>query len=157
HVGTFTREGTFLAAIDKLDALAELGITVIELMPVNEFAGRFNWGYDGVCLYAPSHNYGGPHDMRALIDAAHEPGVAVILDVVYNHLGPDGNYLGRFSHSYFAAKTEWGDGINFDGPESRPVRDFFIANAAYWISEFRLDGLRLDATQSLHDRSPMHV
>ena len=158
HIGTFTEQGTFLAAIERLAALARLGVTVIEVMPVGEFAGRFNWGYDGVCLFAPSHVYGGPHDFRTFVDAAHAQGLAVILDVVYNHFGPDGNYHPSFSPHYHASqKTEWGDAINFDGEQSQPVRDFITANAAYWIREFRLDGLRLDATQSIHDRSNVHI
>ena len=158
HVGTFTQQGTFRAAIERFDAIARLGVTAIEVMPVAEFAGRFNWGYDGVCLFAPSHVYGGPHDFRAFVDAAHAAGLKVILDVVYNHFGPDGSYHPRFSPHYLAAeKTEWGEGINFDGGHSRPVRDFFTANAAYWVREFRLDGLRIDATQSLHDTSAVHI
>ena len=158
HIGTWTEQGTFLAAIDRLPAIARLGITTIEVMPIAEFAGRFNWGYDGVCLFAPSHVYGGPHDFRAFVDAAHALDLTVILDVVYNHFGPDGNYHPHFSPHYAAAeKTEWGDGINFDGEHAQPVRDLITANAAYWIREFRLDGLRLDATQSLIDRSPVHI
>jgi maltooligosyltrehalose trehalohydrolase len=159
HLGTYTREGTFAAAASKLGRLADLGISVIELMPVNEFAGRFNWGYDGVDLYAPCHVYGRPDDFRAFIDAAHGHGLAVILDVVYNHLGPDGNYLSKFSPAYFSKgrSTEWGDGINFDEAHSAGVRQFFTANAGYWVTEFRLDGLRIDATQTLHDSSPVHI
>jgi maltooligosyltrehalose trehalohydrolase len=153
HVGTFTREGTFAAAVEHLPALAELGVTCLEVMPVNEFPGRFGWGYDGVNLFAPTRLYGRPDDFRRFVDSAHRLGLGVILDVVYNHLGPDGNYLAKFAHAYFTDrhKTEWGAAINFDGPESWPVREFFLANAAYWVREFHLDGLRLDATQNIYD------
>ena len=159
HIGTYTPAGTLRAAAGKLERLARLGVTVIELMPLNGFPGRFNWGYDGVNLFAPCQVYGRPDDLRAFADAAHENGLAVILDVVYNHLGPDGNYLGMFAADYFSrdTPTEWGDGINFDGAHSAGVREFFTENAAYWIREFRLDGLRLDATQSVFDRSPVHI
>src|SRR4051812_1352582 len=158
HIGTYTPEGTFSAASTQLERLARLGITVIELMPLNEFPGRFNWGYDGVGLFAPCHVYGRPDDARAFIDAAHENGIAVILDVVYNHLGPEGNYLSKFAADYFSREaTEWGDAINFDGANSAGVREFFINNAAYWIREYRLDGLRIDATQTLFDRSTVHI
>ena len=159
HVGTFTREGTWKAAIEQLPALADLGITVIELMPVAEFPGRFGWGYDGVSLFAPTRLYGTPDDFRAFVDRAHAAGLGVILDVVYNHLGPDGNYLKQFSPCYFTDrhKNEWGEPINFDGEQSGPVREFFLANAGYWIDEFHLDGLRLDATQQIFDASPEHI
>ena len=158
HIGTFTAAGTFRAAIEKLPALAELGVTVLELMPVADFAGRFGWGYDGVNEFAPTHLYGTPDDLRALVDAAHRLGLGVILDVVYNHLGPDGNYLTKFASSYFSKKpTEWGDAINFDGEQSAPVREFFVSNARYWIEEFHLDGLRLDATQQIFDDSTPHI
>jgi maltooligosyltrehalose trehalohydrolase len=159
HCGTFTREGTWRAAMQHLGRLRDTGITIVELMPVNEFAGRFGWGYDGVDLYAPSHLYGRPDDFRAFVDAAHAHGLGVILDVVYNHLGPDGNYLKAFSADYFTDKyeNEWGDPINFDGDDSEPVREFFVGNAAYWIEEFHLDGLRVDATQSMPDESPEHI
>jgi maltooligosyltrehalose trehalohydrolase len=157
HVGTFTPEGTWRAAAAQLPALADLGITAIEMMPIAEFPGRFGWGYDGVALYAPAHIYGTPNDLRAFIDGAHALGIAVILDVVYNHLGPDGNYLHEFSPEYFTDKYEndWGEPINFEGPP--PAREYFVANAAYWIDEFHFDGLRLDATQDIHDASPEHV
>ncbi len=153
HLGTFTREGTWSAAARRLEALAELGITTVELMPVAEFPGDFGWGYDGVDLFAPYHHYGHPDEMRGFVDRAHALGLGVILDVVYNHLGPDGNYLQQFSEDYFtdAYETEWGEPLNFHGRNSGPVRDFFISNAAYWIEEFHLDGLRLDATQSIFD------
>jgi maltooligosyltrehalose trehalohydrolase len=159
HVGTFTPEGTWEAAATKLDWLRDTGMTVIEVMPVSEFPGRFGWGYDGVHWFAPTHLYGEPDDFRAFVDLAHALGLGVILDVVYNHLGPDGNYLGRFSKYYFNRKhqTDWGSGINYDGEHSGPVRDFTVSNAEYWIREFHLDGLRLDATQNIEDDSPEHI
>lgn len=158
HVGTFTPEGTWEAAASRLPALAELGVTLLELMPVADFPGRFGWGYDGVCLYAPTRLYGRPEDLKRFVDRAHGAGLGVILDVVYNHLGPDGNYLPRFSAAYASGKlTEWGPALNFDGEDSGPVREYFVSNAAYWISEYRLDGLRLDATQSIFDSSETHV
>jgi maltooligosyltrehalose trehalohydrolase len=159
HVGTFTPEGSWAAAAEKLPLLKETGVTVIEMMPVNDFPGRFGWGYDGVNLFAPTRIYGEPDDLRRFIDAAHGLGIGVILDVVYNHLGPDGNYLACFAKSYFTDRyeNEWGEAINFDGDDAGPVREFFIANAAYWIDEFHFDGLRLDATQSMHDASKEHV
>lgn len=159
HVGTFTRKGTFRAAIDRLEHVAALGVEAIELMPVADFPGERNWGYDGVALFAPARCYGRPDDLRALIDAAHSRGLAVILDVVYNHLGPDGNYLARFADGYFAKDrhTPWGQSFNLSGPGSRPVRDFFLTNVAYWLDEFRVDGLRLDATHAIDDESPQHL
>jgi maltooligosyltrehalose trehalohydrolase len=159
HIGTFTPEGTWRAAIGQLPELARLGITVIELMPVADFPGRFGWGYDGVNLFAPTRLYGTPDDLRAFVDAAHREGLGVILDVVYNHLGPDGNYLPSFSPCYFTDKhdCEWGDAINFDGEGSGPVREFFVSNARYWIDEYHMDGLRLDATQQIYDDSERHV
>ena len=159
HVGTFTREGTFAGAVRELPSLARLGITMIEVMPLAEFEGRFGWGYDGVDLFAPAHIYGTPDDVRRFVNEAHGLGIAVILDVVYNHLGPSGNYLRAFSADYFTTKydNEWGDAINFDGPHSAPVRELFIENAGYWIAEFHFDGLRLDATQQIYDSSPEHV
>ncbi len=155
HIGTFTPEGTFRAAIAKLDHLAELGVNAIELMPLADFPGTRNWGYDGVLLYAPARVYGSPNDLRALVDAAHARGLAVVLDVVYNHLGPDGNYLGTYSRDYFnsAHKTPWGDAFNFELP---PVRQFFLENAEYWRREFHFDGFRLDATHAIVDTSPKH-
>lgn len=157
HVGTFTAEGTWAAAAEQLPELAALGITVIEMMPVAEFAGRYGWGYDGVNLYAPTRLYGTPDDLRAFVDRAHAAGISVILDVVYNHLGPDGNYLAEFSPDYFTAKYEndWGAALNFEGPAA--ARAFFVENAGYWIDEFHLDGLRLDATQDVFDASDEHV
>ena len=158
HVGTFTAEGTWSAARRELPALAELGITAIEMMPIADFPGRFGWGYDGVDMFAPTRLYGSPDDLRAFIDSAHQIGIAVLLDVVYNHFGPDGCFVQEFSPHYFSeAATEWGRAINFDGEHSRPVRDFFVANAIYWISEFHFDGLRLDATQSIADRTDPHI
>jgi len=159
HIGTFTRGGAWREALEELPELASLGVTVLELMPVAEFDGEFGWGYDGVDLFAPFHGYGRPEDFRAFVNRAHQLGIGVILDVVYNHLGPSGNYLRPFSDDYFSTRhmTEWGEAINFDGQNSGPVREFFIANAGYWISEFHLDGLRLDATQNIHDSSGEHI
>jgi len=153
HVGTFTSEGTFRAAIEKLPLVRDAGVTLLEVMPVNEFPGRFGWGYDGVDLWAPTHLYGTPDDFRAFVDAAHALGLGVLLDVVYNHFGPDGCYLSQFSNTYFTNKYEndWGEAINYDGDGSAGVREFVSENAAYWIDELRLDGLRLDATQSIND------
>jgi maltooligosyltrehalose trehalohydrolase len=159
HIGTFTREGTFEAARRELTELAAAGITVIELMPVADFPGRFGWGYDGVGLFAPVAIYGTPDDFRRFVDDAHRAGLGVILDVVYNHVGPDGNYLSQFSERYFTDRydNEWGEAINYDGPESGPVREWVMTNAAYWALEFHLDGLRLDATQQIFDASPEHI
>jgi malto-oligosyltrehalose trehalohydrolase len=160
HIGTFTAEGTFRAAIERLDHLAELGVTAIEVMPIAEFPGRRNWGYDGVLSYAPDASYGRPEDFKALVDAAQSRGIAVLLDVVYNHFGPEGNYLYAIARDAFFTdrhKTPWGDGLNFDGPGSATVRDYFIHNALYWIEEYRLDGLRLDAVHAILDDSGRHV
>jgi maltooligosyltrehalose trehalohydrolase len=159
HIGTFTKEGTWEAGIEQLPYLAELGITVLEVMPVAEFPGRFGWGYDGVNLFAPYHRYGRPDDFRRFVEAAHGQGMAVILDVVYNHLGPDGNYLPLFSPYYFSEThdTDWGRAINYDGEQSQPVREFFVANSRYWMEEFHLDGLRIDATQDIYDDSDRHI
>ena len=157
HTGTFTHEGTFESVIPRLDYLADLGITAIELMPVAQFPGNRNWGYDGVYPFAPQNTYGGPAGLKKLINSAHKKGLAVVLDVVYNHLGPEGNYLGRYG-PYFTDryKTPWGDAINFDGPYSDEVRRFFIENALYWIGEFHVDGLRLDAVHGIFDFSARH-
>lgn len=159
HIGTFTPEGTYEAALAHLPYLRDVGITVLELMPVNEFNGPFGWGYDGVNLFAPTRLYGRPDDLRRFIDRAHALGLGVILDVVYNHFGPSGNYLTRFSPDYISKRyvNEWGDAINFDGEASAPVREFFACNAAYWIDEFHFDGLRLDATQCLFDAGETHI
>lgn len=160
HIGTFTPEGTYLSAIEKLKHLRDVGITVLELMPVADFPGRFGWGYDGVNLFAPSRLYGTPDELRTFIDAAHALSLGVILDVVYNHIGPAGNYLGQFSDDYLTDKkhkTDWGAAINYDGENCGPVREYFIENAAYWIREFRFDGLRLDATQAIFDDSRPHI
>ncbi len=159
HIGTFTPEGTFEAAAGKLLLLADLGVTAIEVMPVADFEGRFGWGYDGVNLFAPSRLYGRPDDLRRFVDRAHAVGLGVVLDVVYNHLGPVGNYLRAFAPAYFTDRheNEWGDAINFDGPDASPVREYFLANAGYWIEEFHLDGLRLDATQQMFDESADHI
>ena len=159
HIGTFTPEGTFDAAITRLDGLKDLGITTLEVMPVAEFPGRWNWGYDGVGLYAPAHVYGDPDGLKRFVDEAHRRGLGVILDVVYNHLGPEGNYLPSFSDEYFTDRypNEWGQAINFDGPGSQGTREFFVQNACYWIREFHLDGLRLDAVHAFHDAGPVHI
>jgi maltooligosyltrehalose trehalohydrolase len=159
HIGTFTQEGTWSAAAEKLQYLKQTGITVVEVMPVSTFPGKFGWGYDGVQAYAPVALYGRPDDMRSFVDQAHALGIGVILDVVYNHLGPDGNYLTKFSPFYLSKKhrTDWGQGINFDGENSAPVREYFCENAAYWVREYHLDGLRLDATQDIHDDSEPNI
>jgi maltooligosyltrehalose trehalohydrolase len=155
HVGTFTPEGTFDAAIPRLPDLADLGVTAVELMPVAQFPGERNWGYDGVFPFSPQNSYGGPEGLRRFVDACHRQGLAVILDVVYNHLGPEGNYLSDFG-PYFTDryKTPWGSALNFDGPDSDPVRRFFIENALCWITEFHVDALRLDAVHAILDHSP---
>jgi maltooligosyltrehalose trehalohydrolase len=155
HVGAFTPGGTFAAARERLDYLAELGITAIELMPVSDFPGQRNWGYDGVYPFAPDSSYGRPEDLKELVQSAHSRGMMVLLDVVYNHFGPEGNYLGTYAPQFFTDRhpTPWGDGLNFDGPESRTVRDFFIQNALYWLTEYHIDGLRLDAVHAIADES----
>jgi maltooligosyltrehalose trehalohydrolase len=156
HVGTFTREGTWRAAAAELGELAALGITILEVMPVADFPGRFGWGYDGVGLFAPTRLYGEPDALRLFVDRAHAAGLGVILDVVYNHLGPDGNYLTQFTPAYFSERhhTDWGVAINFDGPGSQGVRELYLTNARYWLEEYHFDGLRFDATQDIHDDSP---
>jgi maltooligosyltrehalose trehalohydrolase len=157
HVGTFTPRGTFDAAIERLDYLADLGITHVEVMPVAEFSGDRGWGYDGVDLYAPHHAYGGPEGLKRLVDACHARGLGVLLDVVYNHLGPAGNYLGRFG-PYFTDKylTPWGQAVNFDDAGSDESRRFFIDNALMWLRDYRFDGLRLDAVHAILDTSALH-
>ncbi|SMD01392.1 malto-oligosyltrehalose trehalohydrolase [Rhizobium sp. RU36D] len=158
HVGAFSDLGTFLGVISRLDHLRDLGVTAIQLMPIADFPGSRNWGYDGVLPYAPESSYGRPEDLRALIDAAHLRGMSVFLDVVYNHFGPDGNYLPSYSPIFTDNhKTPWGAGINFDGEQARFVRDFIIENALYWIDEFRVDGLRLDAVHAIKDDSREHL
>jgi maltooligosyltrehalose trehalohydrolase len=158
HVGTFTPEGTFDAVIPRLAQLRELGVTAVELMPVASFPGRRNWGYDGVGLFAPQRSYGGPAALQRLVDACHARGLAVVLDVVYNHLGPEGNYLADFG-PYFTDRyaTPWGQAVNYDGEDARGVRDFVIGNALYWVREFHIDGLRLDAIHGIFDASPVHI
>jgi maltooligosyltrehalose trehalohydrolase len=159
HVGTFTPPGSYLAIIDHFDHLIRLGITVVELMPLADFPGTRNWGYDGVALYGPCHSYGTPDDLRYLINAAHQAGLAVVLDAVYNHLGPDGNYLGDYSPNYYNSThhTPWGAAFNFDGIDSDVVRRLFIENAIYWLEEFHFDGFRLDATHAIPDESGKHL
>jgi maltooligosyltrehalose trehalohydrolase len=158
HTGTFTPAGTFAGVVSKLDYLRELGITAIELMPVAEFPGNRNWGYDGVDLYAPHSAYGGPEELKRLVNACHRAGLAVVLDVVYNHLGPEGNYLSEFG-PYFTDRyrTPWGRALNFDGPGSDGVRRFVIDNALYWLTEYHIDALRLDAIHSIFDFSATHI
>jgi maltooligosyltrehalose trehalohydrolase len=155
HTGTFTQPGTFSAVHERLDYLADLGITAVELMPVADFPGHRNWGYDGVFLFAPDSEYGRPEDLKELVQRAHYRGIMVLLDVVYNHFGPEGNYLRSYTPQFFTDRhcTPWGDGINFDGQDSRVVRDFFIHNALYWLNEYHFDGLRLDAVHAIIDDS----
>jgi maltooligosyltrehalose trehalohydrolase len=159
HIGTYTREGTWEAAARELPELARLGITCIEMMPVNDFPGPFGWGYDGVDLFAPNGHYGKPDDLRRFIDEAHANGIGVILDVVYNHAGPAGNYFREFADDYFSAKyeCEWGAPFNFDGENCGPVREFFLTNVRYWVEEFHMDGFRIDATQAIFDDSEEHL
>lgn len=159
HVGTFTPEGTWRAAMAKLPLLADVGVSCIEMMPVAEFPGRFGWGYDGVDLFAPTRLYGTPDDLRAFVDEAHRLGMGVILDVVYNHVGPDGNWLPSYAKEYFSERhhTDWGDSLNFDGERAEPVREFVTCNARYWVDEFHFDGLRLDATQNIYDDTRPHI
>jgi len=158
HVGTFTRHGTFQGVISRLDGLRDLGVTAIELMPVAQFPGSRNWGYDGVFLFAPQSTYGGPEGLQGLVDACHRRGLAVILDVVYNHLGPEGNVLGHYG-PYFTERyrTPWGAAINYDGPDSDAVRHFIVANALQWITEYHIDALRLDAIHGIYDFSARHI
>jgi maltooligosyltrehalose trehalohydrolase len=158
HIGTYSGEGTFEAIIPSIDYLKRLGVTVIELMPVAQFPGKRNWGYDGVYLFAPQNSYGGPEGLKKLVNACHEAGMGIMLDVVYNHLGPEGNYLADFG-PYFTNryKTPWGDAINFDGPCSDEVRRFFIENALYWVTEYHFDALRIDAIHGIYDFSARHI
>ncbi|MCL5108809.1 MAG: malto-oligosyltrehalose trehalohydrolase [Chloroflexi bacterium] len=159
HVGTYTPNGTCDDLIDELPELARLGVTALQIMPLNEFSGRWNWGYDGVDLFAPSRNYGGPEGFKRLVDAAHQQGLGIILDVVYSHLGPEGNYLRNFAPDYFTDRyaTPWGEALNFDGDNSRWVREYVVQNACYWLNEYHVDGLRLDATHAIFDSSRPHV
>jgi malto-oligosyltrehalose trehalohydrolase len=159
HVGTFTPDGTFAAAQDRLDFLADLGVTAVELMPVADFPGRWNWGYDGVLPFAPDSSYGRPEDLKALVQACHTRGLTVFLDVVSNHFGPEGNYLGLYAPSFFdpSRQTPWGAALNLDGADSATVRAFFVENALFWLEEYRLDGLRLDAVHALRDASSPHL
>ena len=157
HIGTFTPAGTFRAALERLPDIVDLGATVLEIMPLADFPGRFGWGYDGVNFFAPSRLYGTPDDLRALVDAAHRLELGVLLDVVFNHFGPDGNYFTHFGPYTRSEPSEWGDAPNYDGPEAGPVREYFLTNARYWVEEFHFDGLRLDATQAIADRSSPHV
>lgn len=159
HVGTFTPEGTWSSAARQLEKLKGIGVTVIEMMPIAEFPGQFGWGYDGVDLFAPTRLYGSPDDLRSFVDRAHALGLGVILDVVYNHFGPDGCYLKQFSPHYFSTRheNEWGDALNFDDENSIGLRELVLANVRYWIEEFHFDGLRLDATQTIHDSSETHI
>lgn len=158
HVGTFTREGTFTAIVEKLDLLQSLGIVVMELMPIADFAGERNWGYDGVALYAPARCYGTPDDLRTLVQEAHRRGIAVCLDVVFNHLGPDGAYHSTFAPKFYSGKhkTLWGDGLNFDGDAREKVRTYFIECAMAWLRDYHIDGFRVDATHAIQDDSAPH-
>ncbi|SEF04299.1 maltooligosyl trehalose hydrolase [Rhizobiales bacterium GAS188] len=159
HVGTATTAGTYAGLLPKLDQLAGLGVTAIELMPIGDFPGRRNWGYDGVLPFAPDASYGTPEELKHLIERAHALQLMVFIDVVYNHFGPSGNHIRQYASSFFTERhrTPWGDGINFDGADSRPVRDFFIHNALYWLEEFHADGLRLDAVHAIRDDSETHI
>lgn len=159
HVGTFSEEGTFRGVERKLDPLVELGVNVIELMPLADFPGKRGWGYDGVLPYAPDAAYGTPRELKSLIAAAHRRGIAVMLDVVYNHFGPEGNHLTRYAPQFFTERhhTPWGAAVNFDGDDSRTVRDFFLHNTLYWLTEYHLDGLRYDAVHAIRDDSNPHI
>lgn len=159
HVGAFSSAGDYAAVARRLDHLVRLGVTAVQLMPIGDFPGARNWGYDGVLPYAPDSAYGPPEGLKALVQAAHQRGLMLFLDVVYNHFGPDGNYLHHYAPAFFSRhqRTPWGDGIDLDGPRSHWVREFLIHNALYWLEEFNLDGLRLDAVQMLRDRSPVHL
>jgi malto-oligosyltrehalose trehalohydrolase len=159
HVGAFTRRGDFAGVESRLDHLVSLGVTAVELMPVADFPGRRNWGYDGVLLFAPDAQYGRPEDLKRLVDECHQRGLAAFLDVVYNHFGPEGNYLGRYAPDFFTERhhTPWGAAINVDGTNAAPVRDFYIENALYWLEEFHFDGLRFDAVHAILDDGPCHI
>ena len=159
HVGTFSQEGTFAGVEKKLDYLCDLGVTAVELMPLADFSGKRNWGYDGVLPYAPDSSYGRPDDLKRLVQVAHAKGLMMFLDVVYNHFGPDGNYIRNYAPAFFIKRhcTPWGEAINFDGPQSCIVRDYFIHNAIYWLEEYRFDGLRLDAVHAIQDDSKPEI
>ncbi|MFL5216222.1 MAG: malto-oligosyltrehalose trehalohydrolase, partial [Microvirga sp.] len=159
HVGTATPEGTYAGLAQRLEELRDLGVTAIELMPLADFPGRRNWGYDGVLPFAPDSSYGAPDDLKRLVDRAHGLGLMMFLDVVYNHFGPAGNYLHAYARSFFTERhqTPWGAGLNFDGPDARPVRDFFVHNALYWLEEYHFDGLRFDAVHAILDDSQEHI
>src|SRR3954454_12472158 len=159
HVGTFSGAGTFFGVIEHLDHLVALGVTMVEVMPIAAFDGERGWGYDGVSLYAVHEPYGGPVAFKRLVDAAHERGLGVLLDVVYNHFGPTGNHLRVYANDYFTDRhtTPWGDAVNYDGPGSQHVRHFVLQNVRYWLHEYHLDGLRLDATHAIVDTSPRHL
>ncbi|MGH9120900.1 MAG: alpha-amylase family glycosyl hydrolase, partial [Acidimicrobiales bacterium] len=158
HVGTFSPEGTFEGVAERLDHLVDLGIDAIEIMPVADFPGRFGWGYDGVDLFAPRQAYGGPDDLKRLVEACHRAGLGVVLDVVYNHCGPSGNYLSQFG-PYLSEQhgTQWGDQVNFDGPGAKEVRRFVVDNALQWLRDYHMDGLRLDAVHAIHDWSAVNL
>jgi maltooligosyltrehalose trehalohydrolase len=157
HTGTFTQQGTFAAAKQRARELSEMGINAVEVMPVSQFSGARNWGYDAVFPFAVQNTYGGPEELKKLVDKFHENGIAVILDVVYNHLGPEGNVLGDFGPYFLLDRTSpWGSAINFDGPQNAAVRAFFIKNAIHWVQNYHIDGLRLDAIYAITDNSPKH-
>ena len=158
HAGTFSQEGTFDGVVERLEYLKSLGVSVIEIMPVAAFPGKRNWGYDGASAYAVQASYGGPNGLKRLVDAAHRAQLGVMLDVVYNHLGPEGNYLAQFG-PYFTPRhhTPWGDALNYDDENAEHVRRYFVENALYWVREYHMDGLRLDATQTIRDESPKHI
>ncbi|BCH56487.1 malto-oligosyltrehalose trehalohydrolase [Agrobacterium vitis] len=158
HVGSFTPAGTFIAMIERLDHLKNLGVTALQLMPINDFPGRWNWGYDGVLPYAPDSSYGRPEDLKRLVDEAHARGICIFLDVVYNHFGPDGNYLPAYAPIFTDNHiTPWGPGVNYDGDQSEAVREFVVRNAMYWVDEFRVDGLRFDAVHAIEDERKPHI
>jgi maltooligosyltrehalose trehalohydrolase len=159
HIGTFTQEGTWKAAQAQLPELAEVGITCLEIMPIADFPGNFGWGYDGVNLFAPTRLYGSCDDLKEFIDTAHSLNMGVILDVVYNHLGPSGNFITKFNDYYISEKheTDWGKGLNYDGENCKGLREFILTNVKYWLTEYRFDGFRIDATQDIHDNSEVHI
>src|ERR1700710_36478 len=158
HIGAFTQEGTFRSAIDRLDYLADLGVTAIEIMPVADFPGSWNWGYDGVLLFAPDSSYGRPEDLKRLVEAAHARGLMIFLDVVYNHFGPEGNYMGTYAPMMTEThQTPWGPAVNFDNDGAAMMRNLVFANTRYWLNEYRFDGLRFDAVHEIRDSGPKHM